>query len=112
MKFVIIAALLAVAAAAPAKLDDVKPVAILRSAQEVNDDGSYSFSYAAENGINVEESGSQRQIDPLDADSVGTIMRGSYSFVADDGKTYTVNWIADENGFQPSAAHLPVAPTA
>ncbi|RZC38703.1 Chitin bind 4 domain containing protein, partial [Asbolus verrucosus] len=35
-----------------------------------------------------------------DEDGVITV-HGSYSFTAPDGKLYQVNFVADENGYQP-----------
>merc|ERR1712137_493454 len=68
MKLFAIAALLTVAAALPAKREalETKPVAILRSATTANEDGSYSFDFASEDGIERSESGAQKQIDPQD----------------------------------------------
>merc|ERR1712183_510531 len=33
---------------------------------------------------------------------------GSYSWTAPNGETFTVEFVADENGFRPVGAHLPV----
>lgn len=38
------------------------------------------------------------------------VMQGSYSFIGDDGRTYTVTYIADANGFRATGDHIPTAP--
>jgi len=34
-------------------------------------------------------------------------VRGTITWIAADGVQYTLNYIADENGFQPQGDHLP-----
>merc|ERR1712200_326426 len=108
MKFIIVAAFLAVAMAAPAELD-APVVAIVKSTNEMNEDGSYSFSFESEDGTKVEESGSQKQVGP-EPENIGTVAKGSYSYTGDDNVVITVNWVADENGFQATGDHLPTPP--
>jgi len=98
MKFLVIAALLVVASAAP---QDV-PAGLVSAKSEMNADGSYSYSFETEDKIKVEETGSQKLI----GEESGTVASGSYSF-EHDGVTYTVTWVADENGFQATGDHLP-----
>merc|ERR1711973_905942 len=99
MKLVILFALLAVAAAAPQQ-------AVLRSSEaRMNPDGSYKFSYEIDDGTRVVESGGQKQITVVDS---GTVSRGQYTFVS-EGVRYTVDWVADENGFVAKGDHLPRA---
>jgi len=66
------------------------------------------YSYETGNGIVLKEEGEQKLIGDK-PEEVGSVSRGSYSYDL-EGVTYTVNWVADENGFQPTGAHLPVAP--
>lgn len=53
--------------------------------------------------------GTQKWIGPKIED-VGTVARGRYSYTAPDGRLITVNWLADENGFQAVGNHLPTPP--
>ena len=67
------------------------------------------ISFESEDGTKVEESGSQKQVGPKPED-IGTVSRGSYSYLSPEGVTLTVNWVADENGFQATGDHLPTPP--
>lgn len=64
------------------------------------------YSYETSGGIKHEEDGN---VPNPEAEEPSISVRGSYSFVADDGQTYTVNYVADENGYRPEGAHLPKA---
>ncbi|XP_046657020.1 larval cuticle protein 1-like isoform X5 [Daphnia pulicaria] len=107
MKFIVAFAFLAVALAAPQ--GDKKPIEIVSSNSEMNADGSYSFDFESADGTKVSESGNQKQVGPKPED-IGTVSKGSYSFTTPDGVVLTVNWVADENGFQATGDHLPTPP--
>lgn len=74
---------------------------ILRQDQDQDENG-YHYLYQTENGINAEEYGKADQ-----GVNGGTKAQGFYEYTGDDGLKYRVDYVADENGFQPSGAHLP-----
>ncbi|XP_061394842.1 larval cuticle protein 65Ag1-like [Musca vetustissima] len=98
---IVFAALFAVALAAPAQ--DYANAEVLRLESDVRPEG-YNFALETSDGKTHQEEGSLKDIG---TENEAIVVRGSYSFIADDGQTYTVNYIADENGFQPEGAHLP-----
>merc|ERR1712035_50554 len=103
---ILIAVFLAVAAAAP---QDSKVILIKSQTQNHDTEKQeYSFSFEGENGIVVSESGVQKQLGPKPEDS-GTVSQGKFSY-PEDSVTYTVAWVADENGFQAKGDHLPTPP--
>ncbi|XP_011877872.1 PREDICTED: cuticle protein CP14.6-like isoform X2 [Vollenhovia emeryi] len=99
-------ALVAMAVAAP--VDNTSPIPIVKQALDgPNPDGAYNYSYETGNGIQVQEEG---HLNNAGTDSEALEAHGSYSYTGDDGQTYHVSYIANENGFQPEGAHLPIAP--
>lgn len=54
------------------------------------------------NGIDAQEQGNLKQVPGAETQSIA--VRGSFSFISTDGLTYTVDYIADENGYQPQVS--------
>ncbi|KAK5649476.1 hypothetical protein RI129_000505 [Pyrocoelia pectoralis] len=76
--------------------------------ENINDGfGSYSYGYDTENHINAYETG---QLKNIGTENEGNSVHGAYSYKGNDGADYTIEYTADENGFQAKGAHLPVAP--
>ncbi|XP_052845815.1 larval cuticle protein 65Ag1-like [Drosophila gunungcola] len=103
MKFaIVLLALFAVALAAPAD------VSIVKSNSDVGPE-SFKYDWETSDGQSAQAEG---QLKNIGSENEAISVQGSYKFVGDDGVTYQVTYIADENGFQPQGAHLPVAPEA
>ncbi|XP_043242046.1 larval cuticle protein 65Ag1-like [Amphibalanus amphitrite] len=83
-------------------------VRILSQKFEQDQIGNYEYGYQQDNGQQVQEVG---RVQPGPQPDTGSLeQQGSYEFIGDDGNTYRVDYLANEGGFQPQAAHLPVAP--
>merc|ERR1712189_141552 len=51
--------------------------------------------------VSMSEEGEQKHFGDKPEEGYGSVARGSYSYEL-EGVTYTINWVADENGFQPT----------
>ncbi|XP_061716615.1 larval cuticle protein LCP-17-like, partial [Cydia pomonella] len=79
---------------------------VVSSVSDVRPDG-FNYAYETNNGIQAQAEG---VVQDINSEYPKQVVRGSYSYRGDDGQTYQVNYVADENGFQPEGAHLPVPP--
>ncbi|XP_034250035.1 larval cuticle protein 65Ag1-like [Thrips palmi] len=107
MKCVVLSvfALVALTSAQQQRLQE--PIAIVRLNSDVQPDGGFVYEYETAHGIKAEARGVPSEAGP---EGPAVAMQGSYSFVGDDGQTYAVTYVADQNGYQPQGAHLPTPP--
>ncbi|KAL4706565.1 hypothetical protein ACJJTC_015763 [Scirpophaga incertulas] len=90
------------------QLYTTEPIPIIRQEQIINPDGSYKWSYETGNGIAAEEQGYVKNQGVPEQEALTA--QGQYQYTAPDGQVIQVQYIADENGFQPQGAHLPTPP--
>ncbi|CAL4124886.1 unnamed protein product, partial [Meganyctiphanes norvegica] len=81
-------------------------IAIIRDVRTPIEGGAYSFDVETANGISHSETGSSVQT----AEGIGSAVTGEYSFTLPDGQVFTLQYVADQNGFQAQSPFLPVAP--
>ncbi|XP_050343784.1 flexible cuticle protein 12-like [Nymphalis io] len=103
--FIVFALLVAAAVALPTQTDS-KSAVILRSENDNIGVDGYHYFIETSDGKVVEENAVVKNVG---TETEGIEVRGQYSYPGPDGVVYTVNYIANENGFQPQGAHLPVA---
>lgn len=63
-------------------------------------------SLETENGISAAQQGVPKQFEK----SVAVVAQGSYQYVSPDGGEVKIEYVADENGYQPTGNVLPVPP--
>ncbi|XP_062134008.1 larval cuticle protein 65Ag1 [Drosophila sulfurigaster albostrigata] len=78
---------------------------VVRYDSDVQPEG-YKFAVETSDGKSHQEEG---QLKHVGTDHEAIAVRGFYTYLGDDGQTYTVNYVADENGYQPEGEHLPRA---
>ncbi|XP_055596153.1 endocuticle structural glycoprotein SgAbd-2-like [Uranotaenia lowii] len=83
-----------------------KDATVLRHDAEVNVDGSYQFAYETSNGITHEEQGALKNV----GDEQAQVAQGQFSYTDPEGNKFSLQYVADENGFQPQGDHLPTPP--
>lgn len=63
-------------------------------------------SYETSDGTSRQE---QAELKNAGEENAALEVRGSYTWTAPDGQSYTVTYVADENGYRPEASHIPKA---
>jgi len=81
---------------------------ILTHTFDTDHKGNYRLEVETSNGIRRQVQGQLKDVGSPEGPVVAK--SGSYSYPGDDGKMYTVNWTADENGFHATGDHLPTPP--
>ncbi|XP_026489170.1 flexible cuticle protein 12-like [Vanessa tameamea] len=103
--FIVFALVVAAAVALPTQIDSKNAVVEKNDLVNIGVDG-YSYEVQTSDGKSVKEVGTLKNVG---TENEGIEVRGEYSYYGDDGVLYSVTYIANEKGFQPQGAHLPVS---
>ncbi|XP_061397903.1 endocuticle structural protein SgAbd-6-like [Musca vetustissima] len=105
-KFYVFVTLLALATAASINVNTVekKVVPILNQGEEKNSDGSFTYYFEGADGAQRQEVGFLKN---AGTEGETLVIKGSYRYIDADGQEVLVEYVADENGFQPQGTIIP-----
>ncbi|KAI5631611.1 insect cuticle protein domain-containing protein [Phthorimaea operculella] len=84
---------------------------ILRSEYDISPEGQFKHSFESDDGTSVSASGEIKQAVDEEGKPVNVVVvRGEYAYVDADGQKHSLSYTADEDGFHPQSADIPVAP--
>jgi len=84
-------------------------IEVVRDERENAGDGTFRWAYELSDGTLVEQNGYTKESgDP--ENPIIQVIEGSFAYTAEDGTPIKLQYIADENGFQPTGDHLPTPP--
>jgi hypothetical protein len=72
-----------------------KPAEVVQNDLEVEADG-FKYAYEIDDGTAAQAVGTNNNHE------------GSYKWTSPEGENFEVKYVADENGYQPTGAHIPV----
>ncbi|KAK1116470.1 hypothetical protein K0M31_019002 [Melipona bicolor] len=105
IEIIVLAALVAVAVAAPPAVVPQQVVLVKETPSDNVGLGGYNYGFQLSDGQAREETA---ELVGGGTDGQFLRVRGSFSFVdPHTNVAYTVNYVADENGFHPEGEHLP-----
>ncbi|KAI4461774.1 cuticle protein [Holotrichia oblita] len=85
-------------------------VRILRQRQEIDPIGSYNWQFETENGIASNEQGRLRPISGQRGSEEALRAEGEFKYTSPEGVPVYVNYVADEDGYQPQSDLIPTPP--
>ncbi|RVE45045.1 hypothetical protein evm_010302 [Chilo suppressalis] len=102
--FIVLALFVAAALAGPVSHSSDADAQVVRYDSDNIGVGGYNYAYQTSDGKSAQEQG---QLKNVGSENEAIEVRGQFSYTGPDGVVYTVNYVANENGFQPQGAHLP-----
>ncbi|CAH2980723.1 unnamed protein product [Chilo suppressalis] len=80
---------------------------ILKQELDVGLEGQYQWAIETDNGISQHEHGA---LNNPQAENPAQVAQGEAQWTSPEGEVIKLQYVADENGYQPQGSHLPTPP--